>query len=136
MSTAIRFPVPPERDPVALTEHIAFLETELDTANRTSREGADQKSLVVRRAALSRAITDLRDDFPDDRDGGRNCPCNNHPSPCERCRAEFDAYREDRVRTESRLETELRWSLAFAALRARLEAVEKKVKEQSLMVPA
>ena len=81
-------------------------------------------------------LSDHFDAFPDDRDGGRNCPCNDHPSPCERCRAEFDAYREDRVRTESRLETELRWSLAFAALQTRLEAVEKKCKDLSHMVPA
>lgn len=80
-------------------------------------------------------LSDHFDEFPADRDGGRNCPCNDKPSPCARCRAEFDAYREDRQRTETKLETELRWSLAFATMQQRVETLEQKVKELGYMVP-
>lgn len=52
------------------------------------------------------------------------------------CEADAEPFEPaSEIDVESRLETELRWSLAFAELQTRVEALEQKAKEHSHMVP-
>lgn len=45
----------------------------------------------------------LAEEFPPERDGGPYCPCNDHPTPCAMCQAQFDAYRENIARDMERI---------------------------------